>query len=108
MVEQFHQGGKANEVWGQDPTQLCPEHLSLVPDPPLPSAGPTAALPGCNGYCVFGLVGWFGFLFCLGGGLFCVFFFFKDIYTFPYSFPPPKSSQHTSLLLLQTHNLFSH
>lgn len=68
MVEQFHQGGKGSEVWGQDPTQLCPvlEHLSLVPDPPLPSAGPMAALPGCNGYCVFGLVGWFGLL-----GFFC-------------------------------------
>lgn len=92
VVERFHHGRKASVVWGQDPTQLCPvlEHLSLVPDPPLPSAGPTAAVPECNGYCVFGFVGWFGFLFWFGliwwGGLL---FFFLGIYTFPSSFSSP-------------------
>lgn len=82
MVEQFHQGRKASEVWGQDPTQLCPalEHLSLIPDPPLPSAGPTAVLPRCNGYCIFGLV-WLVWvvLFCFVGKK-VGFFFLRYLY----------------------------
>lgn len=115
VVERFHQGRKASEVWGQNPTQLCPvlEHLSLVPDPPLPSAGPTAALPERNGYCVFGLVGWFGFLVWFGliwgegEGEGLLFFFFRYLYVSLFLFLPLNPPKHTSLLSYKLMTSFS-
>lgn len=117
-LSDFLQGGKANEVWGQDPTQLCPvlEYLSLVPDPPLPSAGPTAALPRCNGYCVFCFLFffWFGWLIwvfvwfglILRGKRGC-FFFLRYLYVTLFLFLPLNPPRHISLLSYKLTTSFS-